>query len=390
MPLTIDRADSTLIDVPRGLANVAVAETSIGDVRGREGFYHYRGVPAAALARSRPFEDAWQLVLEGRLPADERDAAAFRRRTGALRALPGDVVRVLPSVAPQTMAADPLAALRVTLTLVGAADGIRPLYDADADERMRDALRLGAVTATAVAGAHRAALGLPLVAPDPAAGHVEDYLRMLTGERPHERHVHALSAYLGAAIEHGFNASTFTDRVIASTGADLFACATGALGALGGPLHGGAPVRALETLDAIGEPERAEAWVRDAVRSGQRIMGFGHAVYRTEDPRAAMLRDVALALRADGLAGPRVDLAVEVERSVIRVLDELKPGRELRTNVEFYAAVVMEACGVPRELFGATFAVARVVGWSAHALEQAADGKIIRPSARYVGPDVVA
>jgi citrate synthase len=158
-----------------------------------------------------------------------------------------------------------------------------------------------------------------------------------------------------------------------------------ALGALSGPLHGGAPSRALDTLDAIGTTDRIEAWIRDAVASGDRIMGFGHPVYRTADPRSLMLRDIARSL-----GGERVDFAVQVEDTVERVLAELKPGRELHTNVEYYAGVVMEQCRIPRQLFTSTFAASRVVGWCAHVLEQATETALIRPSARYVGPDAPA
>ncbi len=183
-----------------------------------------------------------------------------------------------------------------------------------------------------------------------------------------------------STIDHGFNASTFTARVIASTGADVAACLVGAVGALSGPLHGGAPSRALDTLDAIGTPDRIDPWIRERVLAGDRIMGFGHAIYRTEDPRSRMLREVA-----QQFGGPRVEFAVEVERQVEAILAELKPGRELHTNVEFYAGLVMELCGLPREMFTPTFAAARVVGWSANVVEQAEDPKIIRPVARYVG-----
>jgi citrate synthase len=168
--------------------------------------------------------------------------------------------------------------------------------------------------------------------------------------------------------------------VIASTGADVVACLVGAVGALSGPLHGGAPSRALDTLDAIGARDRIDPWIRERVLAGDRIMGFGHPVYRTEDPRSRMLRDIA-----EQFGGPLVDLAVEVESRVEAILAELKPGRELHTNVEFYAGVVMELCGLPREMFTPTFAAARVVGWSANILEQAQDSKIIRPAARYIG-----
>ncbi|VXC17116.1 Citrate synthase [Microbacterium sp. 8M] len=384
MAITIDRNDTQLIDVPRGLTNVVVAETRIGDVRGAEGFFHYRGVSGVELAADARFEDAWRLVALGALPADDSDAGRWRTRTAEARRIPAPVSETLPSIARSGL--DPMAQLRTALALVSAADGRRPLYDEDEPERVDDAVRLAAVAPALIAALHRLSRGMDPLAPDPVLDPISDYLRMLLGSTPDARLVAALGTYLTAAIDHGFNASTFTARVIASTGADLAACVGGALGALAGPLHGGAPARTLDMLDEIGTPERAEEWVRDRVQHGGRIMGFGHAVYRTEDPRSRLLRGVAQRLRTDGLASDRVDLAVTVEQTVLRVLDELKPGRSLRTNVELYAAVVMEACGIPRELFTSTFASARLIGWGAHACEQVQDGKILRPSSRYVGP----
>ncbi|SDL28927.1 citrate synthase [Microbacterium azadirachtae] len=384
MAITIDRNDTQLIDVPRGLTNVVVAETRIGDVRGAEGFFHYRGVSGVELAADARFEDAWHLVALGALPADDSDAGRWRTRTAAARRIPAPVSETLPSIARSGL--DAMAQLRTALALVSAADGRRALYDEDESERVDDAVRLAAVAPALIAALHRLGRGLDPLAPDPVLDPISDYLRMLLGSTPDARLVTALGTYLTAAIDHGFNASTFTARVIASTGADLASCVGGALGALAGPLHGGAPARTLDMLDEIGSPDRAEAWVRDRVHRGGRIMGFGHAVYRTEDPRSRLLRGVAQRLRSDGLASDRVDLAVTVEQTVLRVLDELKPGRSLRTNVELYAAVVMEACGIPRELFTPTFASARLIGWGAHACEQVQDGKILRPSSRYVGP----
>ncbi len=384
MAITIDRNDTQLIDVPRGLTNVVVAETRIGDVRGAEGFFHYRGVSGVELAADARFEDAWHLVALGALPADDSDAGRWRTRTAAARRIPAPVSETLPSIARSGL--DAMAQLRTALALVSAADGRRALYDEDESERVDDAVRLAAVAPALIAALHRLGRGLDPLAPDRVLDPISDYLRMLLGSTPDARLVTALGTYLTAAIDHGFNASTFTARVIASTGADLASCVGGALGALAGPLHGGAPARTLDMLDEIGSPDRAEAWVRDRVHHGGRIMGFGHAVYRTEDPRSRLLRGVAQRLRADGLASDRVDLAVTVEQTVLRVLDELKPGRSLRTNVELYAAVVMEACGIPRELFTPTFASARLIGWGAHACEQVQDGKILRPSSRYVGP----
>lgn len=379
--MAIHTTATPLIDAPRGLAGVVVTETEIGDVRGREGFYHYRQYPAVDLARTRSFEDVWHLLVHGNLP-DARRGAAFAAETAALRGLPDDVRAALPAIAAAGRSSEPLAGLRTALSLLGAAQGFRPVYDIDADRRRADTVAACAAVPTLLTALYRLGRGLDPVEPREDLSYAANYLYMLTGSEPEPRRARAVEQYLISTIDHGFNASTFTARVIASTGADVAACLTGAVGALSGPLHGGAPSRALDTLDAIGTPDRIDAWIRERVLAGDRIMGFGHAVYRTEDPRSRMLREIAL-----GFGGPRVDFAVEVERRVEAILAELKPGRELHTNVEFYAGVVMELCGLPREMFTPTFAAGRVVGWSANILEQAADPKIIRPVARYVGPE---
>ncbi|MFD7393214.1 citrate synthase [Streptomyces sp. NPDC059852] len=378
--MSVNRSATTLVDVPRGLAGVVVTDTEVGDVRGREGFYHYRQYSAVELARTRPFEDVWHLLVHGELP-DAAQSAAFRAETVALRRLPDEVRAVLPAIAAGSGRSGPLAGLRTALSLLGAAKGFRPVYDLDAGRRRRDTLVAAAAVPTLLAALHRLGKGLDPVEPRDDLSYAANYLYMVTGAEPEQERARAVEQYLISTIDHGFNASTFTARVIASTGADVAACLVGAVGALSGPLHGGAPSRALDTLDAIGTPDRIDPWIRERVLAGDRIMGFGHPVYRTEDPRSRMLREIA---RSFG--GPRVDFAVEVERRVESILAELKPGRELHTNVEFYAGVVMELCGLPREMFTPTFAAARVVGWSANLLEQAEDSKIIRPAARYVGP----
>jgi citrate synthase len=305
----------------------------------------------------------------------------------AARHLPDDVLAALPAVAACT-GTGPLDALRTALSLLGAALRLRPVYDLTAQERRVDAVRLAAAVPTLVAALHRLQCGRSPLEPRDDLGHAAAYLAML-GEEPTAEQARAVEQYLVLTVEHGFNASTFTGRVVASTGADVAACLVAALGALSGPLHGGAPSRALDTLDAIGTPDRIDPWIRGQVLAGGRIMGFGHPVYRTEDPRSRMLRGIAEGL-ADGDSDPAsaalVGFAEQVERRVVELLEELKPGRALHTNVEFYAGVVMHLAGLPHELFTPTFAVARVIGWSAHVLEQAADSKIIRPSARYVGP----
>ncbi|MCX5279584.1 citrate synthase/methylcitrate synthase [Streptomyces sp. NBC_00198] len=378
--MPINRTASTSVDVPRGLAGVVVTDTELGDVRGLEGFYHYRQYSAVELAQTRDFEDVWHLLAHGDLP-DAPRRAAFTQRTAALRRLPDDVRAALPAIAAATGLSGPLAGLRTALSLLGSSLGFRPVYDIDAERRRDDGLAAAAAVPTLLTALYRIGQGLEPVEPREDLGYAANYLYMLTGSEPDARRARAVEQYLISTIDHGFNASTFTARVIASTGADVAACLVGAVGALSGPLHGGAPSRALDTLDAIGTPDRIDGWIRERVLAGDRIMGFGHPVYRTEDPRSRMLRGIA-----QEFGGPLVDFAVEVEHRVEAILAELKPGRELHTNVEFYAGVVMELCGLPREMFTPTFAAARVVGWSANILEQAEDSKIIRPAARYVGP----
>lgn len=372
--------DGGYADVPRGLKGVVVAETSVGDVRGMEGFYHYRQYSAIELAERRSLEDVWWLLFEGELPS-LGESRSFAAELAAYRVLPDEVAEALPLIARSSRGAGPLEALRTALSLLAASDGFRPTLDIDAATLRANALRLCAAVPTMVTALHRLAEDLEPIAPDPELGYAANYLHMLHGHRPSAAHARAIEQYLISTIDHGFNASTFTARVVASTGADLGAAAVAGLGALSGPLHGGAPSRALATLDAIGSPDRAEAWVRDAVAHGERIMGFGHAVYRTEDPRSVMLRSIA-----QSFGGPLVDFAVEVESIVLRVLADLKPERPLYTNVEYYAGVVMELCGLPRSMFTPTFATSRVIGWCAHVIEQARDNRIIRPNARYIGP----
>ncbi|MFJ8845004.1 citrate synthase [Streptomyces cyaneofuscatus] len=365
--------------VPRGLAGVVVTDTALGDVRGRAGFYHYRQYSAIELAQTRSFEDVWYLMFHGELP-DRAAAADFAARTAKLRALPADVTEALPAIARAGAVSGPLAGLRTALSLLGASRGYRPVYDLDGDRRRADALAACAAVPTILTALQRLGEGLEPVEPREDLPYAANYLYMLTGTEAEPERVRAVERYLISTIDHGFNASTFTARVVASTGADLAACLVAAVGALSGPLHGGAPSRALDTLDAIGTPDRIDGWIREQVLSGRRIMGFGHPVYRTEDPRSRMLKSIA-----QGFGAPLVDFAVEVEHQVEAILAELKPGRELHTNVEFYAGVVMELCGLPRAMFTPTFCAARVIGWSANILEQAEDSKIIRPAARYIG-----
>ncbi len=372
-----ETADERLPVAPRGLEGVVVADTTVGDVRGKEGFYHYREYSAIDLARGRSFEDVAHLLIRGRLP-EPGESTRFAGDLADQRHAPGGVTEI---VARLSILGGPMDTLRTAISALGTQLKWQPVLDLDDASLQEQVARLIAVAPTMLAAGHRTSRGLDPVPPRTDLGHAANYLWMLSGSEPSAEHARALEQYLIVAIDHGFNASTFAARVIASTGADLASAICGAVGALAGPLHGGAPGRALDMLDEVRPNGDAGEWVRQAVGRGDRIMGFGHRVYKTDDPRAVFLREVA-----QGLDGPLATEAAEVERAVVDTLRELKPGRSLYANVEFYAGIVMASSGVPRELFTPTFAIARLVGWCAHVLEQRADNRLIRPLARYVGP----
>lgn len=339
---------------PPGLKGWVVTDTAIGQVCGGEGRYEYRGRDAAALSREASFAEVAGLVLTGELVPLELDEARVRAfaRLSTATSFRGLLADVLDDA---------------------------PLMDLDPGERASRALEGVAAFPVVVAALHRRARGLDPIAPSPASSHPADYLRMITGAAPSDAQARALGVYLASTIDHGMNASTFTARVIASTGASMGAVLVGAQAALSGPLHGGAPGRVLDMLEAIGEPENTESFVRAALERGEKIMGFGHAVYRADDPRSRVLK-----AEAERLGGSLVERAREIEERALRVLRAHKPHAVIVTNVEYWAALVLHLCGLPRELFTPTFAVSRCVGWAAHALEETAKGKIMRPSARYV------
>ncbi|HEY1321554.1 MAG TPA: citrate synthase [Streptosporangiaceae bacterium] len=369
-----------LLDAPPGLKGVAAAQTTIGDVRGEEGFYHYRQYDAIELARERTFEEVWCLLRDGELPS-AGVLAAFAAQAARARPLSPQVTGSLPAIAALTSDDQPLQALRAAYELVVLDRKFASWLDTDEAALAEQAVATGAVFPVLVVALYRLARGQRLIEPRADLSHTANYLYMLEGSEPDPARVRALESYLISTIDHGFNASTFTARVVASTGADLGSAVIAALGSLSGPLHGGAPARVLNMLDAIGTPDLAASWIRDTLARGDVVMGFGHPVYHTTDPRNTMLRAVA-----EELGSPRLELAVTVEEQAIAAFRELRPGVPIYANVEFYASLVLDAVGLPRELFTPTFAVSRVVGWTAHIIEQAAHNKIIRPSARYVGP----
>ncbi|MEQ8841939.1 MAG: citrate synthase [Acidimicrobiales bacterium] len=360
---------------PPGLKGLAVADTMLGDVRGQEGFFHYRQYDAAELARHASLEDVWTLQLRGALPTE-----AVTVEAGAHRWLPEPVAALVDATAERV--ADPMVTLRVGLLALGDVEGRGSMLDRSLDQLHDDARRLVAVVPTILARHQRVRQGEDPVAPDPTMGHAADYLRMATGRVPDPAAARAVEQYLVATVDHGFNASTFTGRVVASTGADMAGALVAAVGALTGPLHGGAPSRCIQMIEEIGAPDRAADWVRARLDAGEKIMGFGHAVYRAEDPRGVVLREAA-----ERLGGDLVERAAGMETEILAVLAEWKPEPRIVTNVEYWASVVLELAGLPRAMFTPTFSVSRAIGWSAHLIEQHGVGKIVRPSARYVGPE---
>ncbi len=279
---------------PPGLKGVVVAETQLGDVRGTEGFYHYRQYATPELAAKRSFEDVWHLLIEGDLP-NAAERAAFAAEVAPLRRLPDGVLAALPVIVANVPT--PVAALRTAISLLAGSEDLPASLDVDRATLRAQALRLCAAVPTLIAAIHRLRSGVEPIAPRDDLDYAANYMWMIHGVEEEAEFVRAIEQYLILGIDHGFNASTFVCRAVISTGADLGAAVVAALGSLSGPLHGGAPSRSLDTLDAIGEPENTAAWVRDKVASGQRIMGFGHPVYRTADPRSVMLRGIAQATR---------------------------------------------------------------------------------------------
>jgi citrate synthase len=351
-----------------GLEDVVAAETVLSDVDGKNGRLIVRGVSLDELVKTSRYEDVLALMFDGFFPLDGSLQAALGR---ARVEVSGHVARADAEL----VALPPVDGMRALLARLG--DG----------NDLETALRLVAAPAVFTTALLRRKAGLETLAPDPALGHAADSLRMLTGTAPSEQQAAALDRYLVTVSDHGLNASTFASRVIASTQAGLTSSVLAALSALKGPLHGGAPGPVLDMLDAVGTPDNAESWIAAALADGERLMGFGHRVYRVRDPRADALKGAVRALAASGAINPaRLALAEAVEGAALAQLRLKKPDRPLDTNVEFYTALLLEALGFPREAFTCVFAMGRVGGWIAHAREQALDGRLIRPMSVYVGP----
>ena len=347
-----------------GLEGIVAAETALSMVDGERGELIIAGFPLEELAPNAEFEETVHLLWHGEIP-DAGSLRSFRERLAERRALPPVVIEVLRDAARRT--ADGMDALRMAAGLL-------------------EPDRIFAALPTIVAAWWRLQQGHEPLVPRADLGHAASFLFLLTGEEPPAERVRALQTYLNTVIDHGLNASTFTARVITSTGSDLVSAIVGAIGALKGPLHGGAPGPALRMVFEIGDASRAEQVLRRKIASGERLMGFGHRVYKVRDPRADVLAAAAARLYRRGGDLRLYDLARAVESTAIRLLEEAKPGRRLQTNVEFYTALLLHGIGLDPALFTPTFAISRAAGWIAHCLEQQRAGRLIRPQSVYVGP----
>jgi len=353
-----------------GLEGVIVADSRLSEVDGERGRLVIAGSDVEDLAGRISFEELAHRLWSLYLPDSSPDRIRTELGEARLKAF-----ALIPTLGDALEAQDGMDALRAAVSHLRES-GPLPLQS-----------NIWVTAATGVFAAAWAAKlqgGRP-VPPDRSAGHAADILRMATGEKSPTK-AKGFESYLVTVSDHGMNASTFTARVIASTASDIVSSVVGAIGALKGPLHGGAPGPVLEMLDAIGRPERATEWLEAEIAAGRRIMGMGHRIYRVRDPRAAVLEQAVLQLERSGIGTPRLRLARAVEEVAEGLLRKRHPDRPLNANVEFYTAVLLDALGFPRSLFSSLFACGRVVGWCAHIAEQRATGRLIRPESRYIGP----
>lgn len=355
-----------------GLAGVIAGKSSVAFIDGEKGILRYRGYDIHDLADHSTFEETVYLLWNGELP-NRAELADFTTSVAAQREVPAPILAYIQNIPADV---SPMGTLRTAVSALGQ-------YDADAEDlslaaNKRKAGRLTAQIATLVAAIERCRKGLEPVAPDPALGHAANYLYMLRGERPGDREARAMDVALVLHADHGFNASTFSAKVTAATLSDMHSAITSAVGTLKGALHGGANQRVREMLDDIGTVERVQEWVDAKLAKKERIMGFGHRVYKVEDPRARHLRAHAEVLRDTG--DPRL---LDVSARLVDIVNETKG---LQVNVDFWSASLYSYLNLEPLSFPALFALSRISGWTTHVMEQYADNKLIRPRAEYVGP----
>jgi len=364
------------VKAPEGLDGVIAASTRLSLVDGEAGRLIIAGYAVEDIAPKAGFEELAYLLLNGRLPATA-ELAVFSAELAARRELPETTLLLLGEAARGSVPVIDALVMAVPTLLTATTS----------EDYEQSSLRLIAVLPTIVGSYWRLLKGQQPVAPRKDLSHAAHYLYQVFGTEPAPERTRALETYINTVCDHGFNASTFTARVIISTRSDMVSAITGAIGALKGPLHGGAPGPALDMVLEIGRADRAESVIRAKLAVGERLMGFGHRVYRVRDPRADVLARAAEKFYKTGGDRELYQLARDVEAVALRLLAEHKPGRRLDTNVEFYTALLLHGLGLANELFTPTFAVGRVLGWTAHCLEQLRDGRLIRPQSRYIGPE---
>lgn len=363
-----DRGGSRLNKMSEGLEGVVAAKTKISFVDGENNRLVYRGKCANELAIHHTFEEVCYLLWYGKLPS-KNELRILKEKMYTKRKLPKLLLNILQNL-PKDM--DLMSALRTGISVLGAKDySWRPTID--------QAIEITSITPTIIAYMYRKQNNMEIIEPSLSMGHVENYLYMLTGKKPKQAHIKALNAYFILTTEHGMNASTFAARVITSTESEMVSAVTGAIGAMKGSLHGGAHTEVIDMLDKIGSKENAELWLRCRLECGRKLMGFGHRIYKSPDPRAEALREVTKSLSEKD---SWLDLAYFVEQTAIRLLKEYKPGRYLYTNVEFYAAAVLRAVEIPTIIFTPTFTASRMVGWTANILEQSNSNRIFWPDSK--------
>ncbi|HKZ54876.1 MAG TPA: citrate synthase/methylcitrate synthase [Anaerolineales bacterium] len=379
-----------MTEIARGLEGVKFTETRLSKVDGLAGELTIAGFPLQELAPNASFEEVLFLLWYDRLPTAS-DLEALRESLASQRSLPPAAIAVLREAAGRRLPT--MDAIRMTVDTVGLCEGEPHRGEGQVD--VGCAVALVAHMPTIAAAYWRLRQGEEPIAPRADLGHAANYLAMLTGEVPHPEGARALETYFNAVVDHGMNASTFTARVIVSTRSDMVSAIVGALGALKGPLHGGAPGPALDMVFEIREragrsgdsvEQEAQAWAKDTLASGGRIMGFGHRIYKVRDPRADVLADAARRLFQGAGDSQLYQDALTVEQVMLKELEEYRPGRGIKTNVEFFTALILLGVGLPNEMFTPTFAISRVGGWTAHVLEQIKEDRLIRPDAVYVGP----
>ncbi len=355
----------------KGLKGVVCTQTKISDINGEQGRLIYRGYSAKELSQNHSFEEVAHLLWSGKLPNVE-ELQVIKQQFKEKRKLPEHVKRIIELI-PESH--DMLSVLRTALSAIELKNSEKV--------SLQDAITLTSVTPAIISYRESIQNSTPFPEERKGLDHVAYYLYMLTGEEPSTFYVRALETYMILTMEHGLNASTFSARVTSSTESDLISAITSAIGTMKGPLHGGAPSGVIELLNEVANSDNMRSCIEEKVERGEKLMGFGHRVYKTMDPRAQAIKEK---LQQNKSQDDWFDLALKVEKTAIDVLEELKPGRKLYTNVEFYAAAILKELNLPNHLFTATFTASRMVGWTTHVMEQLEDNTIFRPSAEYVGP----